>query len=116
MGKMSRDKGARFERKLAEIFREHGYPARRTCQRAGKGTDCPDVSGLPGIHVEAKHCERMQLYDWMAQAVRDSDANISNNVPAVFHKANKRDTLVTMRLDDWMKLFDELQRYRAAEF
>lgn len=68
MGKMQRDKGKRFERLLASRFREYGFDARRTAQYCGNTGDASDVIGLPGIHVEAKHVERMQLYEWMAQA------------------------------------------------
>lgn len=69
-GKMSREKGKRFERKLASIFREYGYDARRTAQYCGNTGDASDVVGLPGIHIECKHVEKMSLYDWMAQAKR----------------------------------------------
>lgn len=100
----SRDKGARFERQLAKIFRDRGFEnSMRTAQHCGKSGDAADVIGLPGIHVEAKHQERMQLYDWMAQAIRDSKG--TGNVPTVFHKKNNAEILVTMRLDDWFELY-----------
>nr|DAP70623.1 MAG TPA: HOLLIDAY JUNCTION RESOLVASE HOMOLOGOUS RECOMBINATION [Bacteriophage sp.]DAQ35530.1 MAG TPA: HOLLIDAY JUNCTION RESOLVASE HOMOLOGOUS RECOMBINATION [Caudoviricetes sp.] len=107
MGKASRDKGARFERSLASKFREYGYDARRTAQYCGKTGDASDVVGLPGIHVEAKHVEQMRLYEWMTQAIRDAEAGGGNTLPAVFHKKNNADILVTMRLSDWMNLYTE---------
>lgn len=70
----SKQKGARFERLLASKFREYGYEARRTAQYCGNTGDASDVVGLPGLHIEAKHQERMQLYDWHAQAKRDAAA------------------------------------------
>lgn len=103
----SKQKGARFERLLASKFREHGYDARRTAQYCGNTGDASDVVGLPGIHVEAKHQERMQLYEWMAQAVRDAEAGGEGRLPAVFHKKNNADILVTMRLEDFMNLYRE---------
>lgn len=109
MGKASRDKGARFERSLASKFREYGYDARRTAQYCGKTGDASDVIGLPGIHVEAKHVEVMRLYDWMAQAKRDAEAGGKNALPAVFHKKNNAEILVTMTLDDWMNLYREFE-------
>ena len=58
----SQQKGARFERYLASIFRELGYnKARRTAQYCGNTGDASDVVGLPYIHVEAKHQEQMRL-------------------------------------------------------
>lgn len=107
MGKMQREKGKRFERQLASRFREYGYDARRTAQHCGKSGDSADVCGLPGIHVEAKHCEQMRLYEWMAQAKRDAEAGGKDSLPAVFHKKNNAEILVTMELDAWMNLYRE---------
>ena len=101
----SKQKGARFERKLAGKFREYGYDARRTAQYCGNTGDAADVIGLPGLHIEAKACEQMRLYDWMSQAKRDSEG--TGRLPAVFHKKNYAEILVTMRLDDFMILYSE---------
>lgn len=104
----SKQKGARFERQLASLFREHGYSdSRRTAQYCGNTGDASDVVGLPGLHIEAKHQERMQLYDWMDQAKRDSAG--SENLPVVFHKKNHHEILVTMRFDDFMKIYKEYE-------
>lgn len=104
----SKEKGNRFERTLARLFREYGYSdARRTNQYCGNTGDASDVVGLPGIHIEAKHREKMYLYDWMSQAIRDAENGGKGNLPAVFHKKNYADILVTMRLEDWMHLYRE---------
>lgn len=104
----SKDKGKRFERALAKLFREYGYDsARRTAQYCGNTGDASDVVGLPYLHIEAKHQEAMRLYEWMDQAKRDAKANGKGNIPAVFHKKNNADILVTMRLDDFMQLYRE---------
>ena len=99
----SKRKGAAFERQLARIFRDHGYEARRTAQYCGNTGDAADVVGLPGIHVEAKHQETMRLYEWMSQAKRDSEG--TGRLPAVFHKKNRAEILVTMPLDAFMVLY-----------
>lgn len=101
----SKAKGARFERTLASKFREYGYDARRTAQYCGNTGDAADVVGLRGIHIEAKHQEQMRLYEWMSQAKRDADGK--GDLPAVFHKKNNAEILVTMTLDDWMNLYRE---------
>lgn len=104
----SKQKGARFERSLGSIFRYYGYQdARRTAQYCGNTGDASDVVGLPGIHIEAKHAEQMRLYEWMAQAKNDAEANGKGHLPAVFHKKNNAEILVTMTLDDWMNLYRE---------
>ena len=99
----SEQKGARFERTLAAALRDYGYECRRGQQYCGKNGDA-DVIGLPGIHIEAKHQERMSLYDWMEQAKRDAR---QDELPAVFHKKNNAEILVSMELADWIKLYRE---------
>lgn len=114
MGKMSRDKGKRFERQLAGIFRGYGYTdARRTAQYCGNTGDASDVVGLPGIHVEAKHVEKMQLYDWMEQAKRDAAG--TGEKPVVFHKKNNHEILVTMQLDTFFELYREWESGQYLE-
>ena len=100
----SRQKGARFERTLANLFKEYGFECRRGQQFSGANGDA-DVVGLEGIHIEAKSVERMQLYDWMEQAKRDASAEKKDVLPAVFHKRNRHEILVTMEFEDWMKLY-----------
>ena len=101
----SKQKGARFERTLAGRLREYGYDTRRTAQYCGKSGDASDVVGLPGLHIEAKHQERMSLYEWMAQAKRDS--NGTGRLPAVFHKKNNHEILCSMPLYVFMELYRE---------
>jgi Holliday junction resolvase len=103
----SKQKGARFERLLASKLREYGYEARRTAQYCGNTGDASDVVGLRGLHIEAKHQETTRLYEWMAQAKRDAEAGGKNRLPAVFHKKNNADILVTMRLEDFMVIYRE---------
>lgn len=105
----SKDKGARFERQLAGIFRDYGFDARRTAQYCGNTGDASDVVGLPGLHIEAKHQEKMYLYDWIDQAKHDAEAGGKGDLPAVFHKKNNAEILVTMELDDFMKIYREFE-------
>lgn len=105
MGKMSREKGKRYEREVARFLRENGYNCRRGQQYCGTSGDA-DVVGLPGIHIECKHVEKTALYDWMGQAVRDTK---DGELPAVFHRKNNCETLVTMRAEDWMQIYREYE-------
>jgi Holliday junction resolvase len=98
----SRAKGARGERELAKKLREYGYDCRRGQQYSG--IEGKDVVGLPGIHIECKRVERLNIYDAIAQAVRDAK---SDEKPAVFHRKNNCEWLVTMRLEDWIELYRE---------
>lgn len=97
----SRNKGAAGERELAGRLRDYGYKARRGQQYCGANGDA-DVVGLPGIHIECKRVEKLNLYDAMEQSVREAK---EGEKPAVFHRKNNHEWLVTLRLDDFMKLY-----------
>lgn len=63
----SRNKGAAGEREVAGILRGYGYKARRGQQYSGANGDA-DVVGLPGIHIEVKRREKLNIYDAIDQA------------------------------------------------
>ena len=106
----SKQKGARFERALAKIFTQHGYESRRTQQYCGASEDSADVIGLPYIHVEAKHYAKQAFsYDWIDQAKRDAKGKL----PAVFHKIDNHEILVTMTLEDWFEIYREYEAGRS---
>lgn len=107
----SKQKGARGERELAAIFRDHGYPARRGQQYCGVNGDA-DVIGLPGIHVECKRVEKLNLIDAVRQAVRDAK---KGKIPVVFHRKDRSEWLVTMRLEDWFTLYREWEARQETE-
>ena len=68
------------------------------------GLEGEDVVGLDYVHIECKRVERLDLYSAMFQSKRDSK---ENQLPAVFHRKNHYKWLVTMELDDFMKLYNE---------
>lgn len=112
MGKMSREKGKRFERQTAALFQEAGYPeAHRTAQFRGNTGQAGDVEGVPLLHIECKHAEQMHLYAWMAQAVHDAEAENKDNLPVVIHKQNNKKVLVTMEWEHWIRMF---RKYEAG--
>ena len=76
----SKQKGARFERQLASRLREYGYPARRTAQYCGNTGDASDV-----------------------------DCAGTERLPAVFHKRNNHEILVTLELPDFMEIYREYE-------
>ena len=112
----SKAKGARFERTLASRLRDYGYnDARRTAQYCGNTGDASDVVGLPYLHIEAKAQEKMQLYKWVKQAKDDAEAGGKGLIPAVFHKKNYGEILVTLELDDFMKIYAEFEAGKELE-
>ena len=58
-GKASQRKGAGGERELAEILRTYGYSAKRGGSLSFG--EVPDLVGLPGIHIECKRVERLNV-------------------------------------------------------
>ena len=98
----SRQKGKTGELELSHKLQEYGYETRRSVQYNGKDGQA-DVVGLPRIHIECKRCEKLNLYDAMEQAKRDAK---DGNLPAVFHRKNRHNWLVTMELDDFMKIYE----------
>lgn len=108
MGKSQREKGKRGERELANLLKDYGYECRRGQQFCGADGSA-DVVGLPGIHIECKRVERLNLYDAMSQSVGDSR---ETELPTVFHRKDRCGWLTTMRTEDWMKLYREWEADR----
>lgn len=96
----SRDKGARGERELAGILKDHGYDARRGQQYSGANGDA-DVIGLPGFHIECKRVERLNLRKAMKQSINDAR---EGEKPLVIFRENNEEWLVSMRLEDFFSL------------
>jgi len=102
MGKREKDKGARGELELAHLLSEqYGYNVRRGSVFQGTS----DLVGLTGIHPEVKRVEKLNIHDAMNQAIREADKR-RDGVPTVFHRRNRTGWLVTMRLDDWISLYE----------
>lgn len=111
-GRSSQRKGADGERELAALLREYGYPV----ERGGSLSfgEVPDLTGLPGIHVECKRAEQLRPYDWMAQAERDA-VRFGDGLPAVFFRRSCSPWLVTMRLQDWIELYQNITHKKENE-
>lgn len=107
----SRAKGKAGELELSRILRDYGYHCRRGQQYCGANGDA-DVIGLPGIHIEVKRVERLDLSAAVAQAKGDARAG---EIPAVFHRKNREGWLVTMPLEGWMELYREWEARRWLE-
>ena len=100
----SKQKGKRGELEIVRVLKNYGYDARRTAQYCGNTGDAADVVGLPGIHIEVKRVERLNLSEAMDQAIRDAKAGL---MPAVFHRRSNEPWMVSMLLEDWINLYRE---------
>ena len=111
IGRASKAKGARFELEIAHYLQNHGYPdAHRTAQHCGKTVDAGDVEGVPNLHIECKHVEKLNLYNAYHQAIRDNNAKNNGDIPVVIHKKNRETVLVTLSLDDFIKIFSTYKK------
>lgn len=103
----SRSKGANGERELSKALNKYGYQTWRGQQFSGANGDA-DVEGLLDIHIECKRVEHLNLYKAMEQSKRD--ASVRKQIPTVFHRKNRQKWLVTMELDDWIKLYQAFEK------
>lgn len=99
----SRQKGKRGELELANFLKKCGYDAHRGQQYNGADGSA-DVIGLPGIHIECKRVERLDLDSAMEQATRDAR---DGETPAVFHRRNGKPWKVTVELGDFLTLYEK---------
>lgn len=99
----SKRKGKTGELELSHKLQAFGYDTRRSVQYNGKADDGKaDLVNLPGIHIECKRVERLNVSEAMAQAIKEAKGE---EFPTVFHRKNREGWLVTMRLEDFMEIY-----------
>ena len=102
IGKRSRRRGKEGERELAKKLRTYGFDTRRGQQYHGGG-DSPDVVGLPGVHIECKRVQALNIEKAMAQSRRDAEG--TGEIPVVMHRRDREGWKVTMDLDEFMNMY-----------
>lgn len=105
-GRGARLKGANFERELAKYFNSHfnQMGAKRGLgQTRGGGEEIADVE-MDYIHVEAKRHKRCSIKKALEQAIEDCESK--DKLPVAITKDDRKPILVTMLMDDWIKLFE----------
>ena len=102
MGAKSQRKGRAAERELAHLLQRYGYPVE--AGRAQSYGEVPDLSGLPGVHIECKRAETLRLSERMAQAERDAQ-RFGDGLPAIFFRRSRSPWRVVMKLEDWMGIY-----------
>lgn len=101
-----RQKGASYEREVATFLKENGYSAKRGVQFGfGNAEDNPDViHSLAGIHIECKRVQKLNIHEAMDQAEKDCGG--TDKRPTVWHRINGKRTMVTMRAEDFLELYE----------
>ncbi|MBC5648479.1 putative PDDEXK endonuclease [Christensenella tenuis] len=97
----SRNKGKRGELELAHKLQEYGFDTRRGQQYCGANGDA-DVVGIPGLHIECKRVERLNVENALRQAEMDAR---EWEMPVVMHRANREEWNVTLRLKNFMEIW-----------
>lgn len=106
MGKKERAKGARGERLLKEFLNGLGLDVRRGFTYLHQS----DLVDLPGIHVECKFVEKLNVRRAYEQAVAEAEKR-KDGMPAVFWKVSRKPWLTIMRTEDWVQLY-KLARWK----
>ena len=101
-----KQKGKRGELELCHVLKElFGWDARRSVQYNGNAGDADlIVDQMPGLFVECKRVEALNLPKALALAVTQAGSQL----PAVCHRRNRDDLgwLLTIRLADLMRLLE----------
>lgn len=107
MGRVSRDKGARFEREIANMFVEWGIRARRNLEEVRSGNrgdlEFPDGEGLA---VQLKVGENPSVWKAIQEAV---EAAGPDDLPIAIVRRNQRGSrpkqdIAVLRLEDLLDL------------
>ena len=103
MGKLSRTKGASYERHVASVLRPYYPNAKRGLGQARAGHEVDDVEGTP-FWVQCKHGQRPNLLEALSQADRDRIAAGDLRPSLVIARKNGGADVVCLRLADFLEL------------
>lgn len=110
----SKNKGSGYEREVAAWLNENvpGLRARRALLSGGGRNDGgADLDGTPHVHMELKRTETFAPKAAMRQAEESISRAPEKMMPVVINRTNgmsTEDSLVVMRLKDWIKLYRKL--------
>ena len=110
MAKASQRKGRAGELELCRVLHEYGYDV-QPGRPASFGAE-PDLSGLPGIHVEVKRREQTDIAAALKQAAEDA-RRFGDGLPVVFTRGNRQRWRVVMDLRDFMELYGRASNGRV---
>jgi hypothetical protein len=102
VGKLSRTKGAAFEKEIARALREIFVRARRGIGQARAANEVPDVDGTP-FWIETKHGKSVSVRAAYRQALaaRGSCPELARRAHPILvvHREDREETLATLPFD-----------------
>ncbi len=102
-GRSAQAKGRRAEIELAHFLQAHGYSKAAPGRPLNYGTE-PDITGIPGLHIECKRHEKLELTKWYAQAAADAE-RMQDGRPAVIYRRNRQQWMIALSLADFLELW-----------
>ncbi len=102
LGRKPKSKGNRGEREIVDILKAHGYPAYRNFASGGYGGS--DIVGLPGMAVEVKMVEKLNIWKALEQGEQAASAT---DTPTVFFRRNRSRWYAALPLEDLLGLIEE---------
>jgi hypothetical protein len=101
MGKAQRDKGATFEREVANLLTDIiGTKVKRNLsQTRGGANEGSDITVGP-FSIECKRRASIAIYDWLDQAIRDA----KHLTPVVVARGDGKEAIAILRLKDFIPL------------
>ncbi len=101
-GRSSQLKGRRAEQEVSRLLQTQGFEVRPGAPLSfGREAD---IIGLPGVHIEIKRHEKLEISTWMKQAAADAE-KFKDGLPTVIFRCNRTPWRVVMDLSDWLKLY-----------
>jgi len=110
MGKFSRDKGARFEREIANKLKEvFGSRVTRSSGQCFSGDTRADVD-CPKFWVECKVGKRPNIKAALEQAEEARESSESTKTPVAICKWDRDEPIASMRLSDFIEILKSIYK------
>lgn len=101
-GRRSQAKGRRAEIELAEYLSKAGFTDARPGAPLNYGT-IPDITGVNGLHIECKRCEKLLPAKWYEQASTDAE-RMQDGIPVVMYRQSRKPWMILLSLSDFLAL------------
>lgn len=102
-----KSKGNAYEREVVKIFKDLGYTECGTSRYLNRSMDDKKVDcvGLEPLYIQCKATEKAPNFHEVLASMPQTE-----NYNLVFHKRNRKGTVVAMSLDDFMEIWGMLTR------